>query len=264
MKKKILISNDDGFDAVGIKALWDALKDDYDVTIVAPTLNKSACGHSLTLTKPLQLISFDDDCYKVDDGTPSDCIYLALFTLFDERNRPDLIISGINKGGNMGEDITYSGTASAAMESVLQGIPAISISQVCKNKCEDINYDSFKLAQTVIKKLVKNFFDNSSPFGIGERKFLNVNIPPIKEEKCEGYKVTKAGYRLYGNDAHRHTNPRGEEFYWLGLHPLAWNKDNNMLCDFEAINANFVSITPIHLNMTSYKDLQKIEDWLSE
>jgi 5'-nucleotidase len=264
MKKRILITNDDGFNAVGIQALYDALKDDYNITIVAPTLNKSACGHSLTLTKPLQLISFDDDCYRVDDGTPSDCIYLALFTLFDKNNRPDLVISGINKGANMAEDITYSGTAAGAMEAVLQGVPAISISQVCKNNCQGVNYDNFKLAQITIKKLVDKFFDKANPFTIEERKFLNVNIPPIKSDECKGYKVTNVGYRVYGNDAHRHSNPRGEEFYWLGLHPLAWEKEKRGNSDFDAIFANYISITPIHLDMTSYEDMKKIEDWISE
>jgi 5'-nucleotidase len=263
MKKKILLTNDDGFDAVGIKALYDALKDDYDVMIVAPTLNKSACAHSITLTKPLRLISFDDDCYKLDDGTPSDCIYLALFTLFDENNRPDLIISGINSGANMGEDVTYSGTAAGAMEGVLQGVPSISISQVCNNKCKDINYDSFKLAQKTIKDIVNKIFDKSNPFSIGERKFLNINIPPITPEKCKGYKVTNVGYRTYGNDAKRHTNPRGEEYFWLGLHPLQWEKEKRLNSDFDAIFDDYVSITPITLDMTSYEDMKKVESWIN-
>ena len=127
--KKILITNDDGYESEGLLALIDALKDMAHITVVAPSSEKSACGHSLTLTRPLSFVSVGDDFFKLDDGTPSDCIYLALHSMF-ENNKPDLVISGINKGSNMGEDITYSGTAAGAMEGVLQGVPAIAISQV--------------------------------------------------------------------------------------------------------------------------------------
>ncbi len=127
--KEILITNDDGYESEGLLALIDALKDFGHITVVAPSTEKSACGHSLTLTRPLSFVSVGDDFYKLDDGTPSDCVYLALNSLF-EFKKPDLLVSGINKGSNMGEDITYSGTAAAAMEGVLQGIPSIAISQV--------------------------------------------------------------------------------------------------------------------------------------
>ncbi len=130
--KQILLTNDDGFDAIGLKALVKALSPLAKIIVVAPARNKSACGHSLTLDKPLRLKSVDDDFYKIDDGTPTDCIFISLNNLFKEGYLPDLVISGINIGANMGEDITYSGTAAGAMEAVLQGIPAIAISQVCK------------------------------------------------------------------------------------------------------------------------------------
>ena len=127
--KKILITNDDGYESAGLLALIEALDGLGQITVVAPSTEKSACGHSLTLTRPLSFISVGDDFYKLDDGTPSDCVYLALHSLFEE-SKPDLLISGINKGSNMGEDITYSGTAAAAMEAVLHSVPAIAISQV--------------------------------------------------------------------------------------------------------------------------------------
>ena len=136
--KHILLTNDDGYDSVGLKALIDALSPIAKITVVAPANNKSACGHSLTLDKPLRLISIKDDFYKIDDGSPTDCIFLSLGNLFKEGFKPDLVISGINIGANMGEDITYSGTASAAMEAVIHKIPAIAISQVCQNRCQDI------------------------------------------------------------------------------------------------------------------------------
>ena len=260
--KHILLTNDDGFDAIGLKALIDALSPLAKITVVAPARNKSACGHSLTLDKPLRMVNVEDDFYKIDDGTPSDCIFISLNNLFKEGYKPDLVISGINIGANLGEDITYSGTAAAAMEAVLHKIPAIAISQVCKNGCEDIkNGFTFELAKQTIAKLAKKILDNQFP--LDERKFLNVNIPPIEPEMCQGIRITKAGYREYGNDTHRHLNPRGEEFYWIGLHPLIWKPSLKKNCDFEAIKDNYISITPIMLDLTSYKDIENIENWIN-
>ena len=261
--KQILLTNDDGFDAVGLKALIEALTPIAKIIVVAPAKNKSACGHSLTLDKPLRMDCLKDDFYKIDDGSPTDCIFISISNLFKEGYKPDLVISGINIGANMGEDITYSGTAAGAMEAVIHGIPAIAISQVCRDRCQDIqnNWD-FELAKKTIKELVTRIFYNNFP--LDERKFLNVNIPPIKAEFCKGIKVTKAGYREYGDDTHRHLNPRGEEFYWIGLHPLLWKTSEKKDCDFEAIKANYVSITPIMLDMTSYNDIKSMENWLTK
>lgn len=263
MMKQILITNDDGFDAIGLKALVEALSPIAKIVVVAPAKNKSACGHSLTLDKPLRMVHVDDDFYKIDDGTPTDCIFISLNNLFKEGYKPDLVISGINIGANMGEDVTYSGTAAGAMEAVLQGVPAIAISQVCKDRCQDIkNGFDFALAKDTISKLAKKILDNEFP--LGERRFLNVNIPPIKKEECKGIKITKAGYREYGNDTHRHHNPRGEEYYWIGLHPLIWQESKNKDCDFEAVKANYISITPIMLDLTSYDDINKLNTWIKE
>ncbi len=260
--KQILLTNDDGFDAIGLKALIKALSPIAKITVVAPARNKSACGHSLTLDKPLRLENVNDDYYKIDDGTPTDCIFISLNNLFKEGYKPDLVISGINIGANMGEDITYSGTAAAAMEAVLQGVPAIAISQVCKSKCHDIkNGWDFALAKKVIADITKKILDGDFP--LEQRKFLNINIPPIQIDECKGIKITKAGYREYGNDTHRHHNPRGEEFYWIGLHPLIWQESPDKNCDFEAIKANFVSITPIMLDLTSYDDIDKLNNWIN-
>ena len=250
--KQILITNDDGFEAEGLKALKEALTPLGNITIVAPSSEKSACGHSLTLTRPLRLISIDDDFYKLDDGTPSDCIYLSLATIF-ENNPPDIVVSGINKGANLGEDITYSGTASGAMEASLHNIPSVAISQVINNK--EIDYE---LSKEVAYKVIKMVFDKK--LTIPHRRFLNINIPNIRKSNLKGFKVTKAGYRLYTNDIHRHINPRGEEYFWLGPHPLAWRKNkSNIPTDFEAINNNFVSITPIKMDMTAYDNMKDLE-----
>ena len=259
--KHILLTNDDGFDAVGLKALIEALTPLAKITVVAPARNKSACGHSLTLEKPLRMICVEDDFYKIDDGTPTDCVFISISNLFKDGYKPDLVISGINIGANMGEDITYSGTAAGAMEAVIHEIPAIAISQVCNDNCQDIkNGWDFALAKEVIVKLATKILNENFP--LDERKFLNVNIPPIKPQECNGIKITKAGYREYGNDTHRHLNPRGEEYYWIGLHPLIWKPSSNKDCDFEAIKANYVSITPIMLDMTSYNDIKSMENWL--
>ena len=261
--KHILLTNDDGFDAVGLKALIEALTPLAKITVVAPARNKSACGHSLTLEKPLRMICVEDDFYKIDDGTPTDCVFISISNLFKDGYKPDLVISGINIGANMGEDITYSGTAAGAMEAVIHGIPAIAISQVCNDNCEDIkNGWDFALAKEVIVKLATKILNENFP--LDERKFLNVNIPPIKPQECNGIKITKAGFREYGNDTHRHLNPRGEEYYWIGLHPLIWKPSSNKDCDFEAIKANYVSITPIMLDMTSYNDIKSMENWLTK
>lgn len=257
--KKILITNDDGFESDGLKALVEALRPLGHITVVAPTTEKSACGHSLTLTRPLRFIAIEDDFFKLDDGTPSDCVYLSMNALFKENSKPDLVVSGINKGSNMGEDITYSGTASAAMEAVLQGVPAIAISQVYDKSPSSLTKDSYKLAQTVIRDIVKKIFDGDFP--LDERKFLNINVPFTKEFK--GYKITKAGYRVYGNDAHLHRNPRGEEYYWLGTHALRHKENPTKDCDLSAIADGFVSITPIKLDMTAHEDIERLDEWIN-
>ncbi len=254
--KHILITNDDGYESEGLLSLVEALDGVGMITVVAPSTEKSACGHSLTLSHPLSFVSVGDDFYKLDDGTPSDCIYLALHSLFDAK-KPDLVISGINKGSNMGEDITYSGTAAGAMEAVLHGVPAIAISQVMDFTKP---VPDFALAKKTVRALVDKIF--SGEFPLPERQFLNVNIP---SEVSEGdMRVTYAGYRFYANDAHLHRNPRGMEYYWLGLHPLDFKprEGKTALSDFEAIEAGYVSVSPIQLDLTAYETMQKLEEWL--
>lgn len=260
MKKKynILVTNDDGYEAKGLLCLVKALKEleDVKVTVVAPANEKSACGHSLTLIRPLRFVGVGDDFFKLDDGTPSDCVYLSLSAIYGDE-KPDLLVSGINRGSNMGEDITYSGTAAGAMEGVLHDIPSIAISQVMDFANPD---GDFSLAQKTIKKLVLKIKNGSFP--LPEREFLNVNIPAdVKEAKIE---ITYAGYRVYANDAHLHRNPRGEEHYWLGLHPLNFSpRDGNSgLSDYEAIEAGNISITPIQLDMSAYKSISKLQEWI--
>jgi len=258
-KKQILITNDDGFDAKGLHALIEAVKDLGHVTVVAPASEKSACGHSLTLTRPLRFVQVDDDFYKLDDGTPSDCVYLALNSLFPDK-KPDLLISGINRGANLGEDITYSGTVAGAMEAVLHDVPAIAISQVLGTSQHGLD-DDYSLAQKVIKDLVSKILEGEFP--LPHRQLLNVNVPPKADSI--NYEVTYAGYRFYENDAHLHRNPRGEEHWWLGLHPLASKPrpGQDGMTDFEAIEASKISLTPVMLDLTAYTSMKKLKDFLA-
>lgn len=231
------------------------------VLVAAPASEKSACSHSLTVTRPMRFVEVDDDFYKLDDGTPTDCIFLALNAYFDEKDKPDLIISGINRGSNLGEDITYSGTVAGAMEGVLLGVPSIAISQVCKNKCQNIFDFGYELATEVATDLALKILDDGFP--LGKRKLLNINIPPVKKSEFKGYKITRAGYRVYANSAHLHRNPRGEEYYWIGLPALEWiQSEGNQTCDLSAIEDGYVSITPVHLDLTSYKDIDVLENWI--
>jgi len=260
MQKNILITNDDGFESPGLHALADALRPLGHVTIVAPTTEKSACAHSLTLTRPLRFVQIDDDFFKLDDGTPSDCVYLALHALFDENRWPDLIVSGINIGANMGEDVTYSGTAAAAMEGVLQGVPSIAFSQVFE-RGEDVLKDfDFALAKNVAFSLVERIFKEGFP--LPPREFLNVNIPYCTPSTCKGIKVTRYGRRKYGNEAHLHRNPRGLEYYWIGTPSLGWEATEDGNCDLQAIEDGYISICPTRLDLSSYESIKRLDHWL--
>jgi len=258
--KKILITNDDGFDSPALLALIEALKPLAEIITVAPTLEKSACGHSLTLTKPLRFVELEPNFYKLDDGTPTDCVFLALHKLYDADNQPDLVISGINIGANMGEDITYSGTAAGAMEAVLQGVPAIAISQDFSDDMREKDGFKYELAQKSIVTLVEKIFDGSFP--LAPRKFLNLNIPAIAPSESKGFKVTKTGNRIYTNDADAHTNPRGQEYFWIGLVNHEWCKTEGQMTDIQAVKQGYVSVTPIHLDMTSHNDIEELESWI--
>jgi 5'-nucleotidase len=260
MRKRILITNDDGYESKGLIALANALKPLGDVTIVAPTTEKSACGHSLTVTKPLKFIRVDDDFFKLDDGTPSDCVYLALNALFDKTKQPDLIVSGINIGANLGEDITYSGTAGGAMEGTLHGIPSFAISQYYDNGRESLEILGYELAAKTAHDLAKKILESALP--LDKREFLNVNVPPIKIEECKGYKVTRGGVRAYDTGVLINKNPRGEEYYWIGVESLTWQRELDEKSDIYALNQGFISLTPIKIDMTAHEKIEKLKEWI--
>lgn len=259
--KRILITNDDGYSALGLKVLVNSMKKLGEVIVVAPSKDKSACGHSLTVKEPLKLIKDSPNFYKLEDGTPSDCIFIALNKLY-KNIKPDIIISGINKGSNMGEDITYSGTVAGAIEGVLQGIPSISISQTYYLDRElNIPESGYNLAVKTIFNIVSKILNNKFP--LENRKILNINIPYIKIEDCKGIKITRTGLKKYISSVDSYTTPKGETLHFLGLPSREWINDNKKgITDFEAINSNYISITPIHLDMTSYADIENIKNWI--
>ncbi len=255
--REILITNDDGFEAAGLIALANALKDIARVTVVAPSSEKSACAHSITLTRPLRFINLDDGFFKLDDATPSDCVYLALEAMFRDK-KPDLIISGINHGANIGEDISYSGTCAAAMEGVLQGVPSIAVSQFYEN--DSLSKYGFELACEVTKNIVQNIFENGWP--LKDREFLNLNIPAINKKDFRGIKVVPCGKQQYDTSAQIHRNPRGLEYYWLGLPCLHYPSPNDSSNDIGAIRSGYASLTPITLDFTAHKSIEGLSKWL--
>lgn len=217
-QKVILITNDDGFDSPALMALKEALSPLGRVVVVAPAHEKSANSHCMSLSKCMKFVKISDDFYKLDDGTPTDCVYLALAEILQKA--PDLVVSGINIGSNMGEDVGYSGTAAGAAEGAVRGIPSVAFSQVLRDKTLGRGDFDYALAKRAAFSIAKAILDGDFP--LSAREFLNVNIPQLEIEQCRGMVATELGFRVYGNAAHAHTNPRGERHFWLGLHPLKW------------------------------------------
>jgi len=246
LKKTILISNDDGIHSEGIKTLARALKRVGEVFIVAPDRERSAASHSLTLHKPLRVEKIGPNAYAIN-GTPTDCINLAVNGIL--KKRPDLVVSGINKGGNLGDDVTYSGTVSAAMEGTLLSIPSFAISLVSISR---ENFD-FKNAARFAARLARFILKNRLP----KDTLLNINVPDVDEIK--GYRITKQGKRLYGDAIVEKVDPRGKKYYWIGGDILKWEGGEDT--DFKAITSNFISITPVHLDMTNYASFKELHKW---
>ena len=255
--KEILITNDDGFESKGLKKLVKMLKSEFEakITIVAPATEKSACSHSITLTRPLRFIKVGKRFYKLDDGTPADCIYLALHTLYKTR-LPDLVISGINHGANVSEDITYSGTCAGAMEAVLQGIPAIALSQFYK-KSENSHKLDFTNALKITQKIVSKILNKGFP--LDKKEFLNINFPSAKDHFL-GLKVAKAGKRIYNYKAYSNTNPRDMKYYWLAAAGLEFIDEKDS--DIALLKKGYATITPIMLDLTAYDKLQSLKKWI--
>ncbi|MDP1603333.1 MAG: 5'/3'-nucleotidase SurE [Legionella sp.] len=244
---KILISNDDGVYAPGIRALANEMATLAEITVVAPDRNRSGASNSLTLTRPLRIKKLDNGHYCVE-GTPTDCVHLAL-TGFLEPG-VDLVVSGINEGANLGDDILYSGTVAAAMEGRYLGLPAIAFSMAGEN----IQY--YDTGAAIARQLVSKLSVNMLP----SQTVLNVNIPDLPLDKIKGIEVTRLGTRHSSEPTIKEYDPRGRPIYWIG--PSGLQADAGPGTDFYAVNQGFVSITPLSLDMTHYKVFDKLTSWV--
>ncbi len=246
---RILLSNDDGIDSEGLRALHAALIPLGELIVVAPDREQSAAGHSLSLHRPLRVNEVEQNWFAVD-GTPTDCVNLALNGLLKD-NRPDILLSGINRGGNLGDDITYSGTVAAAMEATLLGLPAAALSLV-HEEGEALGYE---LAQKVARVSARQVLSRGLVPGV----LLNINIPNVSPDQCLGEKITRQGKRVYEESIVEKIDPRGREYFWIGGNSLRWEDEPDT--DFEAIAKNKVSITPLRLDLTDYDAMKGLEGW---
>lgn len=238
----ILLSNDDGYQAPGIVALYEALKDLGHVEVVAPEQNNSAKSNALTLHSPLYVHQASNG-FRYVNGTPADCVHIALTGLLGYK--PDLVVSGINNGANMGDDTIYSGTVGAAMEGYLFGIPAIAFSQVEKGWAH--LDDAAAVAKRLVQQLLAQHTLQSAPW------LLNVNIPNLPSEKLKPLRVTRLGRRHAAERVITQTSPRGETMYWIGSAGAA--KDDSDGTDFHATFEGHVSVTPLHVDLTEHVSL---------
>jgi len=242
----ILLTNDDGFRAKGIETLREALAPLGRVIVVAPEREQSAAAHALTLTSPLRIDWVNEDTISVN-GTPTDCVLLAMRGLLE--CRPDLLMSGINHGPNLGDDVTYSGTVAAAFEGTLLGLPSIAMSVTSWQDCD------FRAAAAFAPRIARAVLGH----GLPEGALLNVNVPSLAPEAVKGVMITKLGKRIYRDAVVKKTDPRGRDYYWIGGKAPIWYPGDET--DFDAIEAGMISITPLHLDLTDYKSLDLLRSW---
>ena len=237
----VLVTNDDGIHAAGLAALARALADLADVYVLAPEREQSACGHSLTLHRPLSVEPVRERWFSVN-GTPSDCVNLGVLGFLPEP--PVLIVSGINHGTNLGDDVTYSGTVSAAMEGILLGVPSIAVSLVSGGDLDEAGRAARLIAARVLVG------------GLAPKTLLNVNVPA---QTPRGIRVTCLGHRVYSGKIVAQVDPRGRTHYWIGGGAPEWELLEGS--DMAAVNEGFVSVTPLHLDLTSRRALAEMRDW---
>jgi 5'-nucleotidase len=245
---RILLSNDDGYFAPGLEMLAEALAPLAEITVVAPERDRSASSNSLTLDRPLRLRRAANGFYFVN-GTPTDCVHLAVTGMLD--HVPDMVVSGINLGANMGDDTIYSGTVAAAMEGHLLGVPAIAMSLTSKRGAH------FATAGRVARQLVERFLRE----GFGEPVLLNVNVPDEPFESLGGLRVTRLGRRHKAEPAVPQVTPRHKTVYWVGAAGEA--ADAGEGTDFHAVANGFVSVTPLQIDLTHAGQIGSVRDWLS-
>jgi len=243
----ILVTNDDGFLATGINVLSAAARELGPVTTVAPDREQSATSHSLTLHHPLRARRTVDGTWVVD-GTPTDCVILAVNELLD--GKPDVCLSGVNHGSNMGEDVLYSGTVAAAMEATVIGIPAIAMSY-----CGD-QYEELEGWEPVVRGILESILGREA---FPANTLLNVNLPGCAPDDIQGIKVTSLGQRRYADSITRAKDPMGRDYFWIGGGVASWRGSDES--DFQAVEDGYVSVTPLHLDLTNYELLEEIRAW---
>jgi len=241
----ILVSNDDGVQAQGLEILANALQSLGKVTVVAPDRNRSGASNSLSLQNPLRVTQMKNGFYSVE-GTPTDCVHLAIAGLFS--HEPDLVVSGINAGGNLGDDVFYSGTVAAAMEGRFMGVPAMAVSLVD-------NHENYHTAAAAAKVIASYLIKNPLP----PRTILNINIPDVAISHLNGFKITRLGTRHRSERILAELDPRGNPIYWVGLPGM--EQDAGAGTDFHAIRENTISITPLQLDLTHYRVFDELSHW---
>lgn len=245
----ILLSNDDGYLAPGLKYLAEALQSLATISVVAPDRDRSGASNSLTLNRPLR-VKTGDNGYSYVDGTPTDCVHLAVTGLL--ASEPDMVIAGINRGSNLGDDVIYSGTVAAAMEGRFLGLPAIAVSLEGQ---QGVHYDT---AARVVLRLLATLQDYSLPTDT----ILNVNVPDIPYDDLVGFAATRLGHRHKSEPVIQATDPHDEPIYWVGQ-PGA-GEDAGPGTDFHAIAEHCVSVTPLHIDLTRYNAMDTVSDWVTK
>jgi 5'-nucleotidase len=245
----ILVTNDDGVLAPGLALLAEACAAVGTVTVVAPDREQSGTSHSLTLHRPLRPTRRPDGAWQID-GTPTDCVMLALQALMPEG--PDFVFSGVNHGPNMGEDVLYSGTVSAAMEAVMLGVPGIGISFAGHQPETMASYRS--LLVQLVRRITSVEFPRNT--------LLNVNLPRVPADEVQGIRVTRLGSRYFSNSLTRMKDPWGREIFWIGGGTITWTGGED--ADHEAVAAGFISITPLQMDLTDYSLIETVRGWSLE
>ena len=247
-----LVTNDDGYLAPGLRSLSRALEELGEVVVVAPDREQSATSHSLTLHHPLRVRQTAGNRYHVD-GTPTDCVMLAVSAILERR--PDYVFSGINHGGNMGEDVSYSGTVSAAMEGTLLGIPSVAVSLVHADEAW------FEPYEPLIVRLTRMIIETPQQKLFPADTLLNINLPARDPQTVEGVRITSLGKRVYSDPVVVDKDPRGKTYYWIGGGEATWEGPEE--ADYRAVERGYVSITPVHLDLTNHRVIPDLKPWES-
>jgi len=245
----VLLSNDDGANAPGITVLAEALSQEHQVTVVAPHKNRSGSSSALTLDRPIRCFQLENGFYSVT-GTPCDCVHLGSHRIMAQK--PDIVIAGINRGANLGDDVLYSGTVAAAMEGRSMGFPAIAVS-LASREC-----NHYATAAKVMSRLMVRL----KAFSLESNIILNVNVPDVPFEEISGYRLTRLGCRHRADTIVPAEDPRGQPVYWLG--PPSEPQDVGEGTDFDAVAQGYVSITPLVVDFTAYQSFNSVKDWMSQ